>query len=363
MALSAVLWTGCGDDAGATDAATPDAAIPDAAPTADAAPAADAAPPADAPIDAQHFDAVPPAHGTSCDDPLALTPSGAQDGDTSDLTDVAAGSCSVGTGVARDAVYQIDLGSTSVDLVVTAEVDEDAVPPFDAVLYARTDCTDPDSEIGCTDVGWGETLELLDRTGSITVFVDGTTQYGGANHGAYQLTSAVRDIVALDQSCDPAGLASRCVAGGRCQSGSCVADSAELACTLAAPTPADVTATTFAYASDFYQGSCRHDTVAGFPEHIYQLTLAATSDVDATTDFAATGFDTVLYLRRANSTGNACTGEEVACQDDVDEVGGNLTSHLVATDLAAGDYYLFVDGSSAAPGTGTYRLQVTVTPK
>jgi hypothetical protein len=79
--------------------------------------------------------------------------------------------------------------------------------------------------------------------------------------------------------------------------------------------------------------------------------------VVATTDDAATRFDTVLYLRATT-----CDGAAVTCGDDVDAPAGNFRSTLSASALAPGTYYLFVDGSSATAGTGPYRLTVTATP-
>jgi hypothetical protein len=93
------------------------------------------------------------------------------------------------------------------------------------------------------------------------------------------------------------------------------------------------------------------------PEHIYAVTVPAGADLVASTDDPATDFDTYVYLRAA-----ACDGAEVACNDDVDTQALNLRSTLTASNLTAGTYFLFVDGSSSSPGTGTYRLSVTVTP-
>jgi len=348
LALATTLGPGGCNGGGSTPA--------DAA--ADAQPAPDATPPVDAvSIDAFLADAWVPPHGATCLDPFSLTPGQAHSADTSALIDQLAGGCSVGSGIAPDAIYLLDLGETARDLTATVSIDEEAAPPFDVVLYARTDCADAETSIGCADASWGERLELLAVSGSVTLVVDGTDQYGGALQGPFTLSTAVRDIAGPGAACDPAGVTSRCQAGSRCVSSLCAADDAALACSLAVASPDDLSATTHAYAGDFYSGSCAHDSEASFPEHLYRIELAAASDLVATTDLPETDFDTYLYLRSTS-----CDGTEVGCHDDVDDEGYNLRSTLSLTALPAGVYYLFVDGSSASPGTGTYRLQVTVAP-
>lgn len=347
--------TACGDGGGSPDASPspPDAARPiDAPPTPDAP----------LPPDASTVDAVILPQGATCDDPIPLTPGAGDTNDTSAMGSTTASSCSAGAASSRETKYLIDLGSTPRDLVVEVAVDENASPPFDVVLYARTNCAMFASELACADAGWSERLEVLNQMGPVYVMVDSTAQHGGLTQGPYTLTTATRDIIATGNACEPAGVTNRCETGARCVGASCVTDSAALACAQAveldlATGSAAVTATTWAYAADFYQGPCAFDAAAGAPEHIYRFTLAQPSDVVATTDDAATRFDTVLYLRAAS-----CDGAAVACGDDVDAPAGNFRSTLTATALAAGTYYLFVDGSSAAAGTGPYRLTVTATP-
>lgn len=346
---------GCGDDA-----AAPDAAVmpPDAAPVIDAAPTPDAP----VPPDANLLDAEIPPQGATCDDPIPLAPGAGDSNDTSVMLSMLGSSCSAGAGTSRETKYLIDLGTTPRDLVVDVAVDENATPPFDVVLHARTDCGMFASQVACVDGGWSERLEILGQMGPIYVMVDSTPQHGGLTQGAYTLTTAARDIITTGNPCDPNGVANRCETGARCVASSCVADSAVVACGQAVDLDlsggsAVVSATTWRYAADFYQGPCAFDPNAGAPEHIYRFTLAQASDVVATTDDPATRFDTVMYLRAA-----ACDGAAVACNDDVDAPAGNFRSTLTATALAAGTYYLFVDGASAAAGTGAYRLTVTATP-
>jgi hypothetical protein len=347
-----ILLIACGDD-GAADpdaaAPTPDATVPapDARPTPDAAPV---------------IDATPPPPGATCAQAIALGAGQTHSGTTAGLPGNTSASCSAGSSATPEAFHTIAAGETPIDLLIQAAVDEDARPPFDVVLSARTTCADPGTELACADSGWGERLELLGVTGDITVIVDATDQYDGATTGAYTLTSRVRDIVAEDGTCDPAGLASRCADTLRCSAGTCVPDSPALACADAVDLTAaladgteDLTATTYAFAADHYQGSCAYDPDAGTPEHIYRLDLTGPTDLVATTDFPETNFDTYLYLREGT-----CDGPELTCHDDIDTPAINLKSRIEQTALPTGTYYLYVDGSSAPAGTGTYRLQITL---
>jgi len=360
LTLAVASAPACGGGDSAPDAGS----IADAAWADDAASADDAPPAPDAPM----VPDAPPApdatiypQGVLCDDPIVVTPGGGTVVDTTPLYAFTAGSCSAGSNVGKEARLSFDLGANPRDLTVTATVDESADPPLDLVLYARTDCAKPSTEVACIDAGWSERLEVLGQTGVVTVFVDATAQHAGATEGTATITTSVRDVVATDASCDPTGVTNRCERGARCVSSTCVADSAALECSEATTLDlsggsASVTATTYGYAADWYTGSCGY-APTGQPEHVYTFTTAGPVDLVASTDDPATNFDTYVYLRSAT-----CDGTEVACADDVDLTNHNLTSTLSVSALPAGTYYLFVDGSSPSPGTGTYQLTVTATP-
>lgn len=347
---AALLLAACGSGSGTPDAGAADADTTDARPT------------PDAPVDAVVFDALIPPQGATCEDPIPLAPGDSTTADTTLFAAALTAPCSLGSSTAREGKFAIDLGETPRDLVVNVEVDEQADPPFDAVVYAYGSCGTPETALGCADAGWSERLDVLAASGVVYVIVDGTFQHGGAREGAFTISTAARDIVAENGSCDPAGVTSRCADGFRCIGGTCAADSPEVACAQAVTLDvstgsASVTATTFAYAADHYDGSCAYDPDEQLPEHIYAVTVPAGADLVASTDDPLTDFDTYVYMRAGG-----CTGGEVACNDDVDTQALNLKSTLTASNLAAGTYYLFVDGSSNSPGTGTYRLSVTVTP-
>lgn len=351
-ALAALLLAACGDDGGAT----PDAAPRDAAPV-----DAPIAPPADARADAAPPpDAVP---GTSCAAALPLEPGALHAGSTLGHPSAEVASCSIGTGEGRESFYRVDVGDEPADLLVRVTVDESAPPHFDAVVSVRSDCAALESELACSDSGWGERLELLEASGPHWVLVDGTEQYGGLDFGHYLLSVDRRELVGEGASCDPEARASRCAAGTRCRAGVCDADDAALFCADAidlTPNLADgqteLTGVTHAFAADYFQAGCAAEPGGGFGEALYRFDLAAPMALVARTDLPGTDFDTVLSLR-----GASCDGAELACADDVDLTGGVLASRLEAT-LPAGRYYLVVDGSSASPGTGSFRLRVELSP-
>jgi len=355
--LAPVAVAACGDDGAAGDAGSADSGSADA--VVDSSPVIDASPPPDVLV----IDGTPIPPGATCQTAIPMSPGDGATGDTNLMNPTGRGSCSITSNSARDTVYHFDVGTTAKDLLVTASVDEGATPPFDVVLYARSACNTTSTEISCADSGWGESAVFLDVSDSVYVFVDGSSQFGGDNHGMFTLTSSSRDISALGEACDMASVSSRCAGGNRCVASVCVADSAALACTEATNITAALTgggftttATTHQFQGDFYKGTCPADPALASPEAIYTFTVGAASTFVATTDRPGTQFDTYLYLRQGT-----CAGTETACHDDVDLPMQNLNSTINVADLQPGTYFLFVDGSSPGQHVGQFELDVTLT--
>ncbi len=119
--------------------------------------------------------------------------------------------------------------------------------------------------------------------------------------------------------------------------------------------PVDVSAggtfsgSTSTAADDYQETGCIAGS--GGKDRVFYLHLPASASVALST--SGSGFDTVLYVRSGS-----CTGTEVDCNDD--ETLGILTS-VIEADLAAGDYFIFVDGYSSG-AEGSFQLSVTITP-
>ncbi|MCA9543457.1 MAG: hypothetical protein KC613_03675, partial [Myxococcales bacterium] len=96
-----------------------------------------------------------------------------------------------------------------------------------------------------------------------------------------------------------------------------------------------------------YEATCGGS--ARSAEQVVLLRLSAAADV--TVETTNSDFDTVLYIRTVCDDAEA----EIACDDD----GGAGTQSLIASNLEAGDYYIFVDGFGAGDG-GNTTLVVTV---
>jgi len=86
------------------------------------------------------------------------------------------------------------------------------------------------------------------------------------------------------------------------------------------------------------------------PEAVFKLVLTQKSDVFVTTH--GTTFDTVIYMR------NGCCGSEVACNDDLDN---RKTSVLTSRNLAAGTYFIFVDGANGG-ASGDFTVDIYANP-
>jgi cysteine-rich repeat protein len=94
---------------------------------------------------------------------------------------------------------------------------------------------------------------------------------------------------------------------------------------------------------------------AGSSDAVFYLALPVDSGVDIST--AGSAFDTVLYLMQSGTSGVLPAGPVRLCNDDCWTVGG--ASHI-QTSLAAGLYYVFLDGAGGV--CGDYTLRVTVSP-
>ncbi|HEV8320893.1 MAG TPA: hypothetical protein VG389_04720, partial [Myxococcota bacterium] len=89
-----------------------------------------------------------------------------------------------------------------------------------------------------------------------------------------------------------------------------------------------------------FEGTCTTGFLPSGPEAVYVFTVPSMADVHATTVFPATTMDTALYVR---TTCDVATSE-LGCNDNDPLAPSSSGSTLDFPALAAGTYYLFVDG-------------------
>lgn len=248
--------------------------------------------------------AAPPANDT-CAGAIDVSAGGSFEGTLMGAADDYASRCA-SFRTHRDVAYVLTLPTDkAVSLTLTGYY---GLMPYLVVL---TDCADPATERTCqwygfpTVVGYG-----LLPAGTYYILVE------GAEEGEFRLDVRVTDPV------DPcAGLA--------------VIDATTT-----------VRGTTIGEFNDFESSSCG----GRGPDRAYELRLASPASVVA--EITAGSYDTVLHLRSAC----ADPATEIVCNDDSVDLLSRIT-----TSLAAGTYYLIVDGF-ASSSAGTYTLRVDITP-
>ena len=184
----------------------------------------------------------------------------------------------------------------------------------------------------------------------------------GLASGPVRASFAAVPLRALGQGCDPAGLADLCQGELACTGAVCqVPAGAPAACAAAQPIVASgMLAGTLPPGPGVFEGRCAFSR--GLGDAVYRLSLPQAADVSISTDPAPSdpALDTVIYLRRT------CTdpASQLACNDDLGP--GNVHSQLQLLNLAAGDYFLFVDGSrngAGFVGSGPFGLSIQITPR
>ena len=276
---------------------------------------------------------------------LAVPASGLLSGTTDGRADSAAGSC--GGAGSPDVIYYLEVPPDISRLRFAGDL---SGIEFDSTVYARSACTAPASERACdTSDGAGSNGQLLidaPEAGPWYLFVDGSGDGLGGGYGA-----SVELLRGAGAACAPGSL-NGCMPEHACSEGQCVPVGCEVG---AEQTGSFTIASSTGGSVSLHAGTCGVGGDGGqrAPEAIYLLTLVnPVTDVLVTTDTPSTSYDTLIYMRRG------CSGPEVACDDD--SGANNLTSTFNTGPLAAGDYYLFVDGFSWR--SGGYEITVAVTP-
>ncbi|HEX5062891.1 MAG TPA: PPC domain-containing protein [Kofleriaceae bacterium] len=289
--------------------------------------------------------------GAACSRTVQVVPpSGAADGVLATGGTDTAGSCG-GEGIG-DLLFGIDVPSGA--QLMAATDGPDSAP--NTVLYVRTDCDDPATEIVCNrDSGIAgfsaARIEGL-SAGRYYVFFDGDAGETGTVDGTIQLLLPDGAACTGDATRDRCGSESHCDAvTKRCVPSACTV--AEMFTTAGTY---NRTVTTMPGLPSLH-GATRSDCTSGgdngvrAPEAVYRVQLAATATLRVSTASTQTDFDTLVYVR------DGCTGAEMGCDDDSGSSVEALTSDLTLVNLPAGDYYIFVDGFST--NTGSADLTIT----
>jgi hypothetical protein len=118
------------------------------------------------------------------------------------------GSCGLTGG--SEVVYSVVVPAGSFDLV--ARTDLPGTGATDTVVYVRSDCEDPTSEVACDDdVGgsFGSLAEVLDApAGTYAVVVEPFDSVAAAE--PFDLEVSLRPVLATGATCDPMGVENRC---------------------------------------------------------------------------------------------------------------------------------------------------------
>ncbi|MEZ4463021.1 MAG: dickkopf-related protein [bacterium] len=237
---------------------------------------------------------------------------------------------------------------------------------YDTVVYVRTDCGDPATELGCNDDAGGtlqSAVEFQAEAGATYhVFVDG---FAGA--GAYALAvtagpcegpapdclndfDCAADELCVDGVCVPDAPVA-CVDDADCAAGEICVDGA---CALSADGTCEAPFLVEAFGEvrgTLAGASAATGTCGGQSWAVYAFAVNAAGEICLST--VSSPIDTVLHVRAGDCLDAA---SEVACNDDAVGLQSEI-SLAVEPDLA---YFVFVDGFGA--NGGDYVLTVTDGP-
>lgn len=128
-------------------------------------------------------------------------------------------SCAEGMpSIGAERVYIVPVPDGTFDLQVTTDLPGTGMT--NTILYARSICPDSGTELACSDdIAAGNiqsSIEIRDRTmGVVYVIVE---RFGGLGSGTigHAIRFTLRPVRATGETCDPAGVTSRCATGSTC---------------------------------------------------------------------------------------------------------------------------------------------------
>jgi hypothetical protein len=250
-------------------------------------------------------------------------------------------------GTDAEDIYRVTIDGNDGALLLTA-----GSSTADVVMYVRSDCDEPSSEIACA-VGKTDGSAVLYfgplTAGTYYLFVDGDApgSYEISTEsllGGHSACSFAQDC-GLGWSCTDTTENEKCLGAGP---GECT-----IAQAFTGAGPFSATANNTSPGS-FHAAQLGADDGGWYsPETVYTIALAASvSDLEVSTIATSTNYDTLLYVE------TSCDGQVVGWNDDAPgHVAG--ASDLHTGPLAAGTYYVFVDGYFGAMGTAGLSIDVT----
>ena len=236
---------------------------------------------------------------------------------------------------------------------------------FDPVLYARSSCATPNTELGCINATSGKpsTEELVlpvRKDVPVTIFVDA---YQTGTGGAFSFTAELKPAVCGDGKLD---------GNEECDDGNAInGDGCNTACKLEMlsglnvcpgmgptwePLGAGLTATITASTANLtnrYNNVCSSQTYG--PEAIFKVVPPWNAYLNAT---LTSNFNAVLY------TSTACMPSSTpSCTNRSNGIGAEWLNNVSLN--ANQTYYLYVDGITTGdgPASGVFNLTVTLTPR
>jgi cysteine-rich repeat protein len=254
------------------------------------------------------------------------------------------------TATAKDVVYQV---TPDCDGELSAEASTPGF--FQPILYARSECSNAATELGCTDIQ-SQAIKFP-VLASQTYYLMVT---GAMFPGQYVIDTTIicsvcgNGVLEGSEECDDGnsedgdGCSKACKSESAGPADTCPGATltfVDSAGTLVATATGD---TTLLYAQ--YAGTCGMTDASG--DAVYQLNTGAGGTLTATLETPGTAFDSVLYIR----SGTCAQGTEVECAD----VAGNGGESITLTVQPNQDLWVFVDGHDSE--RGPYALKVTLVP-
>lgn len=153
--------------------------------------------------------------------PMGTATTGMGVGNVAGMQGLMTGSCGQTPGA--ESIFSVVVPEGTFDVLATTE--NSTTGMNDTVLYVRSSCPDPTTELSCNDDiamrRLSSSVELRDQTAGELTFV--VELYGNHRGGSVGLDVTLRPVLAAGEACDAMGVENRC-AMGSCTDGMCPAE-------------------------------------------------------------------------------------------------------------------------------------------